>query len=125
MEVSRACGISPPSYGCTAGRRCSAGARSCWPPPAASRSRSDDRRTGTDVRLPRPRRAPEPSGHPDRSGHCGYYGYYERDVQREVTELEGRSTTAARLFDIRRIISGLFVVYGVIVTLAGITASDA
>ncbi|MEV4867366.1 hypothetical protein MRBLMF1_008949 [Streptomyces ossamyceticus] len=39
--------------------------------------------------------------------------------------MEGRSTTAARLFDIRRIIGGLFVVYGVIVTLAGFTASDA
>ncbi|MEI5522662.1 hypothetical protein WB401_16240 [Streptomyces brasiliscabiei] len=52
-------------------------------------------------------------------------GYSERDVQREVTELQSRSATAAQLFDIRRIIGGLFVVYGVIVTLAGITASDA
>ena len=43
----------------------------------------------------------------------------------EVTELERKSATAARLFDIRRIIGGLFVVYGVIVTIAGITASDA
>ncbi|MFE1288540.1 hypothetical protein [Streptomyces sp. NPDC058751] len=51
--------------------------------------------------------------------------YSEDDVQREVTELEKRSATAARLFDIRRIIGGLFVVYGVIVTVAGITASDA
>ncbi|MEW2494081.1 hypothetical protein AB0942_11095 [Streptomyces nodosus] len=45
--------------------------------------------------------------------------------QREVTELETKSATAARLFDIRRIIGGLFVVYGVIVTIAGFTASDA
>jgi hypothetical protein len=51
--------------------------------------------------------------------------YSERDVQREVTELEGKSATAARLFDIRRIIGGLFVVYGVIITLTGLTASDA
>ncbi|GAA2546649.1 MULTISPECIES: hypothetical protein [Streptomyces] len=51
--------------------------------------------------------------------------YSERDLQREITELETRSTTAARLFDIRRIIGGLFVVYGVIVTIAGFTASDA
>ncbi|MEU0247197.1 hypothetical protein ABZ192_23260 [Streptomyces sp. NPDC006235] len=51
--------------------------------------------------------------------------YSEKDVQREVTELQGKSATAARLFDIRRIIGGLFVVYGVIVTIAGITASDA
>ncbi|MFE5137643.1 hypothetical protein ACFRDV_08175 [Streptomyces fagopyri] len=51
--------------------------------------------------------------------------YSDRDVQREVTELERKSATAARLFDIRRIIGGLFVVYGVIVTVAGLTASDA
>ncbi|MGA4841413.1 hypothetical protein [Streptomyces sp. G45] len=47
------------------------------------------------------------------------------DLQKEVSELERKSATAARLFDIRRIIGGLFVVYGVIVTVAGITASDA
>ncbi|MEV0266410.1 hypothetical protein AB0I49_34395 [Streptomyces sp. NPDC050617] len=47
------------------------------------------------------------------------------DYQREVEELERESTTAARLFDVRRIIGGLFVVYGVIVTIAGITASEA
>src|ERR687894_518261 len=51
--------------------------------------------------------------------------YSEKDVQREVTELQGKSATPARLFDIRRIIGGLFVVYGVIVTIAGFTASDA
>ncbi|MFE9096605.1 hypothetical protein [Streptomyces sp. NPDC007264] len=51
--------------------------------------------------------------------------YSERDVQREVTDLEGKSATAARLFDIRRIIGGLFVLYGVIVMIAGFTASDA
>ncbi|MGW0846453.1 hypothetical protein ACWD26_41270 [Streptomyces sp. NPDC002787] len=62
------------------------------------------------------------SEHPRSSGSSGYS---ERDVQREVTELQGRSATAAQLFDIRRIIGGLFVVYGVIVTVAGITASDA
>lgn len=49
----------------------------------------------------------------------------ETDYQQEVSELEARSATAARLFDIRRIIGGLFVIYGVIVTIAGITASDA
>ncbi|MEV5437866.1 hypothetical protein AB0K80_17890 [Streptomyces sp. NPDC052682] len=59
------------------------------------------------------------------SEHSGYSGYSEKDVQREVTELQGKSATAARLFDIRRIIGGLFVVYGVIVTIAGLTASDA
>ncbi|MEW2526095.1 hypothetical protein [Streptomyces sp. NPDC047071] len=47
------------------------------------------------------------------------------DLQKEVSDLERKSATAARLFDIRRIIGGLFVVYGVIVTIAGITASDA
>ncbi|GAA1245522.1 hypothetical protein ACFC18_07735 [Streptomyces sp. NPDC056121] len=47
------------------------------------------------------------------------------ELHNEVTELERKSATAARLFDIRRIIGGLFAVYGVIVTIAGITASDA
>ncbi|MFB6676502.1 hypothetical protein ACFCWG_29580 [Streptomyces sp. NPDC056390] len=47
------------------------------------------------------------------------------ELHNEVTELERKSATAARLFDIRRIIGGLFTVYGVIVTIAGITASDA
>ncbi|WP_256105245.1 hypothetical protein [Streptomyces sp. ODS05-4] len=47
------------------------------------------------------------------------------DVQREVSELERKSATAARLFDIRRIIGGLFTIYGIIVTVAGLTASDA
>jgi len=51
--------------------------------------------------------------------------YSERDVQRAVTELEHKSATAARLFDIRRIIGGVFVVYGIIVTIAGLTVSDA
>ncbi|KPC91525.1 membrane protein, partial [Streptomyces sp. NRRL F-6602] len=40
--------------------------------------------------------------------------------QDEVTELEAKSATAARLFDIRRIIGALFVVYGLIVGAAGI-----
>jgi hypothetical protein len=47
------------------------------------------------------------------------------ELQNDVSELERKSATAARLFDIRRIIGGLFVLYGVIVTIAGITASDA
>jgi hypothetical protein len=49
----------------------------------------------------------------------------EYEYQHQVEELEERSTTAARLFDVRRIIGGLFVVYGIMVTIAGITASDA
>jgi xanthine/uracil/vitamin C permease (AzgA family) len=47
------------------------------------------------------------------------------ELQREVSELEKKSATAGRLFDIRRIIGGLFTVYGIIVTVAGLTASDA
>jgi hypothetical protein len=58
----------------------------------------------------------ENSGHSEHSGH---------DVQREVSELESKSTTASRLFDLRLIIGGLFVVYGVIVTIAGISPSQA
>ncbi|MFF8944266.1 hypothetical protein ACF1A5_18745 [Streptomyces sp. NPDC014864] len=53
------------------------------------------------------------------------HGYSEKDVQREVTDLEGKSATAARIFDLRRIIGGLFVLYGVIVTITGITDSQA
>ncbi|MEV4442206.1 hypothetical protein AB0K09_25020 [Streptomyces sp. NPDC049577] len=49
----------------------------------------------------------------------------ELEYQHDVEELERRSATAARLFDVRRIIGGLFVVYGIIVTIAGLTASDA
>ncbi|MFI6037590.1 hypothetical protein ACIBBD_26125 [Streptomyces sp. NPDC051315] len=52
-------------------------------------------------------------------------GYSDADVQREVTELEHKSATAARIFDLRRIIGGLFVVYGVIVTIVGLTDGDA
>lgn len=51
--------------------------------------------------------------------------FHEKNVQDEVSELETKSATAARLFDIRRIIGGLFALYGVIVTIAGLTASDA
>lgn len=47
------------------------------------------------------------------------------DYRHEVEELEARSATAARLFDIRGIIGGLFVLYGIIVTIAGFAASDA
>ncbi|MEU3979532.1 hypothetical protein AB0F77_05380 [Streptomyces sp. NPDC026672] len=54
-----------------------------------------------------------------------HHGYSERDVQREVSELEEKSATAARIFDLRRIIGGLFVLYGVIVTITGITDSQA
>ncbi|MFI6059888.1 hypothetical protein [Streptomyces sp. NPDC051286] len=41
----------------------------------------------------------------------------------EVSEPERASATAVRLFDIQRISGGLFVVYGVIVTIAGINPS--
>ncbi|MEU8350266.1 hypothetical protein [Streptomyces sp. NPDC048845] len=50
---------------------------------------------------------------------------HESDYQSQVEQLERESATAARLFDVRRIIGGLFVVYGVIVTIAGLTATEA
>ncbi|MGW2516620.1 hypothetical protein ACWC09_06225 [Streptomyces sp. NPDC001617] len=65
------------------------------------------------------------SDRPEHSEHSEHSGYSEQDVQREVTELQKQSTTAARIFDLRRIIGGLFVVYGVIVTIAGITDDQA
>ncbi|GAA3059569.1 hypothetical protein GCM10020000_48100 [Streptomyces olivoverticillatus] len=49
----------------------------------------------------------------------------EYEYQHEVEELERASATAARLFDVRRIIGGLFTLYGLVVTIAGLTASDA
>ncbi|MGP3944678.1 hypothetical protein [Streptomyces sp. 6N106] len=49
----------------------------------------------------------------------------EYEYRSEVEELEQRSATAARLFDVRRIIGGLFVIYAIIVLIAGFTASDA
>ncbi|MBL1117147.1 hypothetical protein JK364_32890 [Streptomyces sp. 110] len=49
----------------------------------------------------------------------------EYEYRHEVEELQRKSATAARLFDVRRIIGGLFVIYGIIVLIAGFTASDA
>ncbi|MEU0073127.1 hypothetical protein ABZ027_26780 [Streptomyces sp. NPDC006332] len=49
----------------------------------------------------------------------------DKDLQCEVSDLQTKSATAARLFDIRRIIGALFVLYGVIVTIAGLTDDDA
>ncbi|MDT0545862.1 MULTISPECIES: hypothetical protein [Streptomyces] len=49
----------------------------------------------------------------------------EYEYQRRVEELEEKSATAARLFDVRRIIGALFVIYGILVTIAGITVSEA
>ncbi|MFD5265570.1 hypothetical protein [Streptomyces sp. NPDC058335] len=67
----------------------------------------------------------EPSERAEAAERLRKAGYSEADVQREVSELEEKSATAARIFDLRRIIGGLFVVYGVIVTIAGLTDSDA
>src|SRR3954447_25477194 len=41
------------------------------------------------------------------------------------TEEAGRVQRAANLFDLRRILAGLFAIYGVILTILGIGASDA
>jgi hypothetical protein len=43
----------------------------------------------------------------------------------DETEEERRSSAAARLFDIRRVIGGLFAIYGLIVTAIGIFDSPA
>ncbi|MFR0353089.1 hypothetical protein [Streptomyces sediminimaris] len=61
----------------------------------------------------------------DQSPNPGSFGYSEKDVQREVSELQQKSATAARIFDLRRIIGGLFVLYGIIVTITGITDGQA
>ncbi|GHI07085.1 hypothetical protein AQI88_21805 [Streptomyces cellostaticus] len=61
----------------------------------------------------------------ENSEHFDFSASSEDELQREVTDLEHKSATAARIFDLRRIIGGLFVVYGVIVTITGITDSQA
>ncbi|MFJ6984959.1 MULTISPECIES: hypothetical protein [unclassified Streptomyces] len=68
--------------------------------------------------------ASEHEEHPERAERATGGGS-EAGLQKEVTDLEQKSATAARIFDLRRIIGGLFVVYGVIVTIAGLTDDDA
>jgi hypothetical protein len=47
-------------------------------------------------------------------------------AESEEAEVDAhRARRAANIFDLRRIIGGLFLVYGVILTIGGITASDA
>ncbi|WBB66755.1 hypothetical protein [Micromonospora sp. WMMD812] len=48
-----------------------------------------------------------------------------RDPLITGAESEQRRSAAARLFDIRRVIGGLFAVYGIIVTLIGVFDSQA
>ena len=43
----------------------------------------------------------------------------------ERAEQESRAARAANLFDVRRFIGGLFLIYGVILFILGISASDA
>jgi hypothetical protein len=47
------------------------------------------------------------------------------DEQLAQSEEAAKASAAARLFDVRRVIGGLFVVYGVIVTLLGIFDNNA
>ena len=46
-------------------------------------------------------------------------------MSEEIPEADQKRSAAARLFDVRRVIGGLFVVYGVIVTLIGIFDNQA
>jgi hypothetical protein len=48
----------------------------------------------------------------------------DRDKDIEATEDTRQVSAAARLFDVRRVIGGLFVVYGIVVTLVGIFDSQ-
>ncbi|MFY1617391.1 hypothetical protein [Micromonospora sp. WMMD736] len=52
-------------------------------------------------------------------------GQPAQDPLIDETQAEQRRSAAARLFDIRRVIGGLFVAYGIIVTLIGIFDSRA
>jgi hypothetical protein len=56
----------------------------------------------------------EPTEHPD-----------DKLVEQTESETKTASVTAARLFDVRRVIGGLFTVYGVIVTIVGLFDSKA
>lgn len=47
------------------------------------------------------------------------------EVASEVGELERESATATQLFDIRTVIGGLFVVYGLLIGSAGVNPGDA
>ncbi|RZS90008.1 hypothetical protein EV189_1790 [Motilibacter rhizosphaerae] len=46
------------------------------------------------------------------------------DTRQDQSEVQAESASAARLFDVRRIIGGLFVVYGVLLTVAGLVDGD-
>ncbi|AUH42605.1 hypothetical protein [Streptomyces sp. CMB-StM0423] len=47
------------------------------------------------------------------------------ELAQQIEELERKSATASRLFDVRRLIGGLFVVYGLILVITGAFDSDA
>ncbi|HEX4700330.1 MAG TPA: hypothetical protein VH857_13355 [Actinomycetes bacterium] len=47
------------------------------------------------------------------------------DRDREIEETDEARSSAARLFDIRRVIGGLFTLYGVLVLVAGIVDGSA
>jgi hypothetical protein len=52
----------------------------------------------------------------------------EREARKQIDDTERAAEEqerAARLFDIRRLIGGLFLLYGVMLFIAGLTASDA
>jgi sulfite exporter TauE/SafE len=43
----------------------------------------------------------------------------------EITTDSGRAMQAANLFDLRRILAGLFLLYGIVLTIVGLTDSSA
>jgi hypothetical protein len=51
--------------------------------------------------------------------------HHPPDVDVDDPHAEARAATAVRLFDVRRVIGSLFVLYGVVVTLAGLFDGDA
>src|SRR3954453_12387746 len=51
--------------------------------------------------------------------------FIEQSEQAEAEADAERAAKAARLFDIRRLIGGLFLIYGVILTVLGLGESDA
>ncbi|CAM03615.1 hypothetical protein A8924_4733 [Saccharopolyspora erythraea NRRL 2338] len=49
----------------------------------------------------------------------------EDDRSASVAELEAQSATAAKLFDVRTVIGGLFLVYGLLIGAAGLFPDEA
>jgi hypothetical protein len=65
------------------------------------------------------------SGTPDPLSKGGADSHGNADSSSTDQQTDAKGANVARLFDIRRIIGGLFVLYGVVLTVTGMTDSQA